>query len=190
MIRLALALVLLAGPASAQEAVVPQMPELPEGYPPVMGEISATVGDKAAAWQTYDFSIGAFDASAWVSDDDDTGRVTLRIMAFAPGKPDQMEDRLHIVAEFGAFPSPGSPPKSVLIEVLAGEDNDGRKLTSGSTQALLVLDKFSRDGYAYGRTTGSFEATICLKRSATSPISAKCKPIRGRFDTAIQFDNM
>lgn len=178
--RAALLACLLAGTASAQE--------LPEGYPPVMGEVTATVGDAALVWQTYDFSVGAFDASAWVSDEDD--KITLRIMAYPAGQPDKMEDRLRIVAEFPLFPSPGSTPDTVLVEVLGEQDIDGRKMTSGSTPVMLTLDQFLRDSYAYGHTKGSFEATICLKRTPAARVSAKCKPIKGRFDTAIQFDNM
>ncbi|MGL6210567.1 MAG: hypothetical protein ACRC14_12140 [Paracoccaceae bacterium] len=181
MIRAVLLALAVAGPAFAEG-------ELPEGYPPVMGDVTATVGGTAASWQTYDFSVGAFDASAWVSDTDD--KITLRIMAYPAGQPDKMEDRLRIVAEFPLFPSPGSTPDTVLVEVLAGEDIDGKKLTSGATPVAFTLDTFTRESYAYGRTTGSFEAVICLKRSEKAKISAKCKPIKGRFDTSIQFDNM
>lgn len=78
MIRLAFLAVpaLMAGPTAAETAF---QPELPEGYPPVMGDVHANVGGRDVAWQTFDFSIGAFDASAWMSDDDD--KFTLRIMA-------------------------------------------------------------------------------------------------------------
>ncbi len=182
MIRAALALMVLCGPVMAQNE------GLPDGYPPVMGNIDATLDGRKIAWQTYDFSVGAFDASAWVGDDDDT--VTLRIMAYAPGKPDQMTDRLRIVVAFGLFPTPGDTPLPALIEVLAEDDIDGRKLTSGTTSGVVILDRFSRDGYAYGRTSGRFEATLCFKRGPKSKVTSQCKPIKGRFDTAIQFDNM
>ncbi len=182
MIRAALVLMMLSGPVMAQTEA------LPDGYPPVMGNMSATLDGRRMAWQTYDFSVGAFDASAWVGDDDDN--VTLRIMAFAPGKPDQNADRLRIVVEFGLSPTPDDTPRPALIEVLAEDDIDGRKLTSGKTPGVVVLDTFSRDGYVYGRTSGSFEALICFKRGPKSKVTSQCKPIKGRFDTAIQFDNM
>jgi len=185
MIRSAVIALLLAGPVVAQTAVEPQVPE---GYPPVMGEVTATVGGRDVVWQTYDFSVGAFDASAWVNDLDD--QITLRIMAYPEGQPDKMEDRLLIEVVFPLFPSPGSTPKSVLVEVLGVKDSDGRKLTSGTSPVVFTLDEFSRNSYAYGRTKGSFEATICLKRTATAKLSKKCQPIKGRFDTEIQFDNM
>jgi len=185
MIRAALLMLALSGPAWAQTV---QEPELPEGYPPVMGEVSATIGDTAMRWQTYDFSVGAFDASAWVSDTDD--KITLRIMAYPAGQPDRMEDRLRIVAEFPLFPSPGSTPKTALIEVLGEKDIDGKKMTSQTKAVTFTLDTFTRESYAYGRTTGSFEAVICLKRSEKAKVSSRCKPIKGRFDTSIQFDNM
>jgi hypothetical protein len=183
MIRAALLATLLAGPAAAQQ-------ELPEGYPPVMGHVFATVDGKEVAWQTYDFSIGAFDASAWITDDDETGVVTLRIMAYAPGEPDKMQDRLWIQAEYPALPKPGDMPQSLLIEVLGEEDIDGRKLTSGSTPAALELDRFSRDDYAYGRVAGRFAARICLKPGETEAVTAECRELKGLFDTSLQFDSM
>jgi len=174
--------------AMAQTDPVPMMPEVPDDYPPVMGAVTATVGGRALTWQTYDFSIGAFDASAWVGDTDDN--VTLHIMAYPEGQPEKMEDRLHIVAEFGLFPSPGGPADTVLIEVLGEKDIDGRKLTSGTTPVVFTLEEFTRSSYAYGHARGRFEATLCLKRSKTAQVSRKCQQIRGRFDTDIQFDNM
>jgi len=171
-----------AGPGRAQTAET-----LPEGYPPLMGEVVATLGDAPVTWQTYDFSLGAFDASAWVGDTDDT--VTLHIMAYPAGQPDAREGRLRIEAAFGLFPSPGATPDRAVIEVLQAGDIDGRKLTSGGT-ATLTLEAFSRTSYAYGRAKGTFEATLCLKRSKDAPLGRRCKPIKGRFDTAIQFDNM
>ncbi len=173
----------LVGPVAAQTA-----DGVPEGYPPVMGDVTATLGDRALTWQTYDFSIGAFDASAWVSDEDDN--ITLRIMAYPEGQPEKMEDRLRIVAEFPLFPSPGAHSDTVLIEILGEEQIDGRKLTSGTKPVTFTLDEFTRHSYAYGHTSGSFEATLCLKRTKAAPVSRKCQKITGRFDTDIQFDNM
>lgn len=178
-----MAMLLVAGPVAAQTA-----DGVPEGYPPTMGDVTATLGGRDLTWQTYDFSIGAFDASAWVSDEDD--KITLRIMAYPEGQPEKMEDRLRIVAEFPLFPSPGSQADTAVVEVLGEKEIDGRKLTSGSGTVALTLDEFSRNSYAYGHTSGSFEATLCLKRTKTAPVSRKCQKMTGRFDTDIQFDNM
>jgi hypothetical protein len=183
MIRAALLAAVLAGPALAQE-------DLPEGYPPVMGDVTATVDGQPMAWQTYDFSIGAFDASAWITDDDTTGVVTLRMMAFAPGDPDRLQDRLRIQAEYPALPVPGVAPSSVLVEVLGEDGIDGRKMTSEGRPATLALEGFSRDSYAYGRIEATFDAEICLKVSDRSPVTRPCKRLTGSLDSALQFDNM
>ena len=63
----ALVLAGLAGCTAPQSGTVLEIqPTLPEGYPPQIGAVSASLGGAAQAWDTYDYSIGAFDASVQV----------------------------------------------------------------------------------------------------------------------------
>ena len=54
--------------------------DLPPGYPPKMGEITGTLGGKPVAWETFDYSIGAFDASAQARADWNTRVISLSLM--------------------------------------------------------------------------------------------------------------
>ena len=180
MIRVVLAL-LLAGPVAAQELL--------EAYPPLMGEVSALLDMQELRWQTYDFSIGAFDASAWATDD--AGPVTLRIMGYQPGKPDRMEQRIWIKASFAGMPAPKSKAVEALVEVIAGADTEGARLTSMGQNAVVTIMAVKRAGdETYGQMAGKFSARLCWKPDAEQPVTDRCQTISGDFDTSVQFENM
>ena len=181
MIRAAFCFCMAAGVGAAQD--------LPEGYPPVMGAVSATLGDKALSWQTYDFSVGAFDASAWMHEEG--SGYELRIMAYLPDQPRRKKDRIFIVAQFAALPEAGAAAQSVTVNIMAGDKLDGPRLTSEGQPATLEITGFTRKGdESYGEGSGTFRTVLCKTRGGTARIGKKCKPFEGTFDTELQFENM
>ena len=174
--RPALALaVCLAQPALAQD--------LPEGYPPLMGEVSGLVGDKAKRWETYDFSIGSFDASAWVGQDGDDGPVYAKIMAFPPGEPDTLPGRVFAEAEFGPTFRTGEGVNPAL-SIMQGEEMDGPRLSSEGQRAVFVIDTIgpAREDSYNRRVTGRIEARLC-------PVDwpgESCREVALTFDTDMQ----
>lgn len=181
MIRAALCLSLAAGMAAAQD--------LPEGYPPVMGDVSTTLGDRALSWQTYDFSVGAFDASAWMHAEG--SGFELRIMAYLPHQPRRMKDRIFIRAQFAALPEAGAAAQSVAVSIMAGDNLDGPRLTSEGQPATLEITGFTRkNDESYGAGSGTFRTVLCKTRGSSARIGKKCQPFEGTFDTELQFENM
>lgn len=171
-------------PALAQESDPAVMqPELPEGYPPKMGEVSGMVGDMAKLWETYDFSIGAFDASAWAEADRQTRVVGVHIMAFPPGEPDTLPGRIHAEAEFGTALQTGKGRK-ISVSIMKGEDLDGPRLSSKGQKARFVIESIgpAREDSYNRRVTGRIEARLC-------PVDwdgESCRDVALRFDTDMQ----
>ena len=159
-------------------------------YPPVMGEINATLAGEAITWQTYDFSIGAFDASAWATPEG--GQTVLHLMGYAPGKPDDLTERVSIIARFDGPAVSGATPATVMAEILQTEDWEGARLTSAGKTALFVLDRIDRQGdESYGHASGHFEATLCFALTEDAPVDdQQCSVLLGAFDTEVQFENM
>lgn len=175
--------VVAAGPALAQDPPA-QMPEPEPGYPPKMGAISGLYGDKPVAWETYDFSVGAFDASAWAMTQD--GNVALRMMAYPPGEPQEMRQRIHITADFGKALRKGAG-QNVVINIYKDRDIDGPRLTSvGQTASLTVTRAVGapNGGSGYGSVAGAAVARICPVDWPT----LQCQDISLSFDTAVQYD--
>lgn len=172
-------------PVLAQEAIT-ITPDLPEGYPPKMGEVSGEMGGKPVAWETFDFSIGAFDASAWASKDFETKRIFAHLNGYVPGEPDNLAGRIMAQARFGKVLRTGKG-KQPLVEVLQGEDREGPRLSSKGQSAQFVIESIGPKGEnSYSRrVTGHIEARLC-------PIDwaeMTCQPITLRFDTDMQMDS-
>jgi hypothetical protein len=171
-------LLLAAAPLWAQD-------DLPPGYPPKMGEISGTLGGKAVAWETFDFSIGAFDASAQATQDGASGEVTLRLVGHRPGEPDNRQMRATIEGSFGPALRPGAAA-DVEIAIYRGADWDGPRLTSAGQNAELVIDSIGpkvADSYSR-RVTGHASARLCPKNW----LLKSCQDVVLRFDTDVQID--
>ena len=186
--RLAPALMLLlwAGAACAQE-VATVTEELPPDYPPKMGEISGTLGKKAVAWEFFDFSVGAFDASAWADEDYDSKQVRLHLGGYAPGQPENKSFRLQASGNFGTVFQAGSA-EAPLVEVLRGKDSEGPKLTSAGQRAEIVVESIGpqpEDSYSR-RVTGRIEARLCPQ----AWLFKTCQDISLRFDTGVQMGSV
>lgn len=178
----ALALMLWAGAASATEVLV--MPEQPPpGYPPLLGAAKGNLGDKAVAWEFYDFSIGAFDASAWVDSDWTSKVVSFHLMGYTPGEPEEMRFRLRVSGELGKVFQTGTA-EAPLVEVLKGRDIDGPRLTSEGQRAEVVIESIGpKQPDSYLRhVTGRVSARVCPK----DWLFKSCKDIALRFDTEVQ----
>ena len=178
----ALALIVWAGAAAAQEVGMTEA-DLPPGYPPKLGEASGNLGDKPAAWEFFDFSVGAFDASAWVDSDYDTKAVRFHLIGYAPGKPDDMRKRLRVQGDFGKAFHIGAA-EMPLVEVVRGKDIDGPKLTSQGQQAEVVIESIGPlpENSYLRHVTGRLTARICPQ---DWPFKS-CQDIALRFETDVQ----
>ena len=178
----ALAMLLWAGAAAATEVLVlPEQP--PPGYPPKLGAASGRLGQKAVAWEFFDFSIGAFDASAWVDSDWSSKAVTFHLMGFAPGDPDDKRFRLRVSGDFGQVFQAGAAT-APLIEVLRGDDLAGPRLTSSGQRAEIVIESVgAQPENSYLRpVTGRIEARLCPK----AWLFKSCQDMSLRFTTKVQ----
>lgn len=178
---LALSLILAALPLSAQHMA----PDLPPDYPPKMGEIAGNLGKQVVVWETYDFSIGAFDASAWIGRRDGAYQVTL--VGYPTGNPKARAGRILIRATYDDLPGVGAVPTSAEINLPDTDRLDeGPRLSSKGQGAEVTLQAISREDYAYGRIAGTAKARLC-------PVGGRdggCRAITVTFDSRLQYDNI
>lgn len=160
--------------------------DLPAGYPPKMGDITGTLGGKPMAWETFDYSIGTFDASAQARADWESKVISLNLMGMKPGKPDDDRQRIWIKAEFGTTLQPGPTVGVIEVVLLRGNDTEGPRLVSQGETVDMVLDSIGpkvADSYSR-RMTGHVSARLCPMGWAFR----KCQDVVLRFDTDVQID--
>lgn len=167
------------------------------GYPPRMGVVEASLGGRAARYETFDFSVGAFDASAQFRNEpaaDGTitsgGRVRLVLWAYPDGDPKARKGILAIAAVFPGLPAGAARSRDVTVELRTDGDSGGRRLLSKGPARLELLS-ITRDadqGGAYGRGTGRVSATLCEAVGDALVPGGACQDFSARFDTALQFD--
>lgn len=182
----AIGILLLAAAPTTAQVVVDGGEDLPANYPPKMGDITGTLDGKPVAWATYDFSIGAFDASAGATSDWDTKVVNLQIIGYTPGDPQNDRMRVRLKGDFGTILRPGPATAAVEIAILRTRDWDGARLTSEGNRAELVIDSIGPkvpDSYSR-HMTGHASAELCPKKW----LFKSCKTIELRFDTDVQID--
>jgi hypothetical protein len=180
-----IALLLSSLPAVAEDIAVGE-PELSEDYPPKMGDVSGTLGGEAVMWETFDFSIGAFDASAWVGAGYEEPLMTLHLMAYPPEEPDTMAGRVFAEAEFGDALHIGEGV-NVAVSIMQGDDIDGARLSSEGQSAVLIIDSIgpAREDSYNRRVTGRIEAHLC-------PVDWEgqdCQDLELSFDTDVQLES-
>lgn len=169
--------------SDAPVALEPSDMDMGPDYPPKMGGITGTMGGKPMSWETFDFSIGAFDASAWADADWETKEVSARMMGYKPGLPDDLRGRIYIEGDFGKALRTGAALNPV-VEIYRGDDRDGPRLTSEGQRAEFVIDSIGpkvEDSYSR-RVTGHVTARLCAKDWPLKP----CQDITLRFDTNMQ----
>ena len=171
------ALSLWVGAAQAQQ-------DVPEGWPWLLGEVSGTLGKKAIAWQTYDFSIGALDASVWAGERE--GQIVFHLRALPPGKPQSDRMVLFVTADIGRDLRAGAASGDVTVEIPRGKDREGPRLSSEGQTATLMNDQLRRDpeNINNGRVSGTVTARLCPVQWMTK----SCQDFSAKFDTGMQFD--
>ena len=180
----AIGILLLAAAPTTAQVVVDGGEDLPANYPPKMGDITGTLDGKPVAWATYDFSIGAFDASAGATSDWDTKVVNLQIIGYTPGDPQNDRMRVRLKGDFGTVLRPGPATAAVEIAIFRNKEWDGARLTSEGNHAELVIDSIGPkvpDSYSR-HMTGHASAELCPKKW----LFKSCKTIELRFDTDVQ----
>lgn len=180
---LVLSALALAGAAAAQEVMAP---ELPPGYPPMIGTISGTLGGKAVAWETFDFSVGAFDATAWASVSD--GKVEFRLRGLKPGAPKSPQRALWVSADLGPALGRGVAPGPVEVVIYRNEKRrEGARMTSAGQTAVVEITSVGpkqQDSY-FRHVTGRITARLCPK----SWLGRSCEEFTAGFDTQLQVDS-
>ena len=172
---------LLAGCVQAQTSG-PPVPDPGPGYPPKMGEVTGQLGGQAMAWDTYDFSVGAFDGSASVDHFD--GPYRLRITGYPPGQPESKVDRLNVTGTFAGKPATGALR---AVEVAIGTEGNGGAPGSQAQGATLVVERIEAPvGGGYGTASGRITAAVCPSNPA---IMAPCRLFEARFATRVQFND-
>lgn len=197
---LALVLALLPAAAPADEPAV-HTPELPEGYPWVMGQATISVDNSPRSYTTYDFSIGAFDASVQFRDHVDcsgkgackrTGRFLLTLGAFPEGNPDAEADVVHVQAVFDKLPSGAKTTRNVTVEIRNPGGEAGSYLRSdGPAKLKLTAVKRGRDGSdSYGTLKATVTATVCEATEEALVPGGACYPFEASYDTGVQYDSV
>ncbi len=169
--------------AVALAACVGGAEDMPAGYPPKMGDMTGTMGGAPVAWETFDFSVGAYDASAWADADWETKVVMAHLMGYPPGKPKEMTGRVFVEGTFGKALRTGTAT-AVVVSVLKDKDFDGPRLSSDGQKASLVIDSIGpKVEQSYSRrVTGTVKARLC---PVDWPGQA-CQDLSLRFDTDMQ----
>lgn len=170
----------LAPHAGAQEVYMPP----PDGWPWLLGDVTGKLGGKAIAWQAYDFSIGALDASVWAGNP--WGPVEFYLTGFTPGDPQSRRMGLHVTAGFGDTFRTGKADGPVTVVITLGSDDMGPRLSSEGHSASLSIASLvpSADNQNYGHVTGTITARLC-------PVmweGKSCQDFTAGFDTDMQFD--
>lgn len=177
--RVAVLTLFLAGCVAAQtnpDEPVVVYPDGGPGYPPKMGDVTGTLGGTAVAWETFDFSIGAFDASAWVEHFD--GPYRLHLNGYPPGNPNAKSDRLRVTGTFAGSPAAGTLQ---AVEIVTGADGTFRV-----EAATLVVESIDApEGSGYGSASGRITASLC---PANPAVKAPCQLLDARFATSVQFN--
>ena len=163
--------------------------DLPPGYPPKIGAVVADLNGVGQHWDVYDYSIGALDAAAQIIDYD--GVIQFRLLGQPAGDPDVENNRLTLKGTLPGKLSTG-PLAGALIEVIAGKDWTGLRLSSSGQAVAVVLDEVTDRGPGgYGHAKGHFRAVVCSANGVPVRVDRKlCQPISGSFDTDLQFSKL
>lgn len=155
-----------------------------------MGYVTATSGAQTLTWETYDFSLGAFDASASIRRSD--AGITLNIRAFDP-EDEGLDGAFRIDIEAILASLNAGPGSVTLIEVVDqdrfAEDSARYRGTSDVSLAVTALTRDGED--SYGQISGTFAGSFCRATSEQAAIDTEdCRDVTGQFDTMVQFEGI
>lgn len=181
-------------PRSSDIVVPPESYGTPDGKPPAMGTATLEEGGTQKVLTTIDFSIGAFDASAYFQHMEEPAP-EFRLSAWPGGDAEATSGILVLEGTFGGKIAPGSAAVAAKVAELIGTDPSGRRWTSeaGGT-ASLVIDSFApeRPGASsgYGHATGHFAGRICSGDGDPVRPAAerRCREVTGQFETDVQYE--
>jgi hypothetical protein len=185
---------LLAGlaPAFAETTIVLEQPEqLPPGYPPKMGQVTLTGPEGTTTFTTYDFSVGAFDASAFFDTREEKPHFT--IMGYPNENPDAEAGTFWLTTQFDVAAKAGSKGRYTLVEIATTKDHEGPRQSSAARKASLTIDSFTKEDptatSGYGHVTGHFTARMCQvdHSPAVRQPGSTCHNVSGSFDTQVQY---
>lgn len=179
----------IAGLSACDMATVPasQFGEAPQTASefPVIGSVTGFVDGQPRGWETIDYSVGAPDATAFVSLRE--GSYELTINAFPAGTGGQRAAWLQIKSVLPNGPVPG-PGRNPTIFLLDGDSLDGARYQSTGAP-LLNISTLTRTDDLYGTVTGTFVTTLCRVDSAdAAPDTTNCLDAAGEIETRLQFD--
>lgn len=193
---------LLPAAAPADEPVV-YTPPPPEGYPWLMGQASVTLDGATRSYATYDFSIGAFDASVQFREHSDcsgssggckaTGRALLSLVAYPDGDPDAEADLVLVRAVFDKLPKGAKKTRNVTVEIRNPGGEAGGLLQEKPGSATLKLTSVKRglDGSdSYGMLQARVTATVCEATKEGLIPGGACYPFEATYDTQVQYDSI
>jgi hypothetical protein len=165
----------------------------PEGYPPAMGGAVLTEGADTFYFTTFDYSIGAFDASAFFLGME-SGAPTFTLTAWPNGDEDAKSGLLRVEGTFSGVIGPGSTDAAAVVAISIKETFRGRRWTSEGGEGVLVIDSFvpqtPGSSSGYGHATGHFTARICSADGDPAVVAknARCRAVTGSFETDVQYE--
>jgi hypothetical protein len=191
----------LAPAVLADEPLIPVEAELPDGYPWKLGDVAVTLDDKTRAYTTYDFSIGAFDASVQFRDHVDcsgdgacteTGKVALVMVAYPDANPDAEGDLVVVKGIFPRLPDRARRTGAVTVEIRNPGGVEGRSLISkGRAKLTLTEVRRGKDGSdSYGTLAATVTATVCEAKDEALIKDGACHSFRAEFVTDVQYDSV
>lgn len=143
---------------------------------PMLGQAVGTLGGTEAAWNTYDFSRGAYDASVIIE-----GR-KLTLTGFPPGAPEAQDGLLRVTAPVLDLSRDGITLGPAFVSVVDSRNWDHPRLrdVSGTVNVIDFSTEQDISTSGYGRIKGSVTAQLC------SETGGDCQPLVLSFDTRLQ----
>jgi hypothetical protein len=131
-------------------------PQVPDGYTLVMGEAVVTLDCAERPYTTYDFSIGALDASVQLRKSydcsgqgscQDTGQIELSMNAYPDTNPDAEAGVFNVSGVCDGVPDGPVAPQKVTVMLKGAQGWDGTGLMSKGTAVMkLTAVKCGKDG--------------------------------------------
>jgi hypothetical protein len=154
-----------------------------------MGSLTASIDGATKVWTAYDFSVGAFDASAWFSrsyaDDAAPGETAFTLIGYPDADPRAQDGLFRLALRLDGPPAPSVPVRSAVVEIIDGRDFAAPRLVGTGTATLTRVD-LEPGLSGYGDAAGTFSGRLCEPAGAAE----SCRTVTGSFVTRVQFDGL